>query len=70
MDKKFEDIIKRGYVLYSDFGAVGDGISEDYESLYNAHVFANEHGLDVRADNGKTYYRRGNHKILQGHLPR
>jgi len=50
------DLINRGYVKYSDFGAVGDGKSEDFSALYDAHVFANEHGLDVFADEGAAYY--------------
>ena len=51
-----ESITVRGYVKYSDFGAVGDGIQNDHDAIYNAHVFANEHGLDVYADEGATYY--------------
>ncbi len=56
MENNFKDLIKRGFVKYSDFGAFGDGVSEDFVALYNAHVFANEHGLDVFADAGATYY--------------
>lgn len=56
MDKGLSDIVERGFVRYSDFGAVGDGISNDHTALYKTHVFANEHGLEVLADDGKTYY--------------
>ena len=56
MENKFKAMIERGYVKYSDFNAVGDGIHDDSEALYEAHVFANENGLDVFADEGKTYY--------------
>lgn len=56
MNNKLQELIKRGYVKYSDFGAVGDGVTNDHTAIYNAHVFANEHGLDVFADEGATYY--------------
>jgi hypothetical protein len=50
------ELIKRGYVKYSDFGAKGDGVSDDYNALFAAHEFANAHGLDVFADEGAVYY--------------
>jgi len=51
------DAIKeRGYVLYSDFGAVGDGVAEDHDAIIRAHEYANEFGLPVKADEGATYY--------------
>ena len=56
MENNFEFMIERGYVKYSDFGAVGDGVNNDHAAIYNAHVFANEHGLDVFADEGAVYY--------------
>ena len=43
-------------VLYDDFGAVGDGVTNDYAAIYNAHVYANEHNLPVAATAGKVYY--------------
>ena len=43
-------------VYYSDFGAVGDGVTNDFEALYNAHIYANENKLPVFGENGKTYY--------------
>ena len=47
---------KEAYVLYSDFGAVGDGVAEDHEAIRDAHRYANEWGIDVWADEGATYY--------------
>ncbi len=44
------------YVLYSKFGAVGDGVTDDFDAIFAAHEYANEHKLPVRADAGKTYY--------------
>lgn len=43
-------------VYYSDFGAVGDGKANDFEALYAAHEYANEHHLPVFGDPDKTYY--------------
>jgi len=43
-------------VYYEDFGAKGDGKTNDYVAIYNAHVKANEGGQTVYATEGKTYY--------------
>ena len=48
----------RDYVTYEDFGAVGDGKTEDFEAIYKAHEYANAHGLAVKGTPGKTYYIR------------
>lgn len=46
----------QSYVRYSDFGAVGDGVTDDFEALVKAHAHANEQDLPVVADNEATYY--------------
>ena len=43
-------------VFYSDYGAVGDGKTDDFEAIIKAHTVANEAGLKVCADFGATYY--------------
>ena len=43
-------------VLYSEHGAVGDGVADDFEAIVKAHAAANEAGLPVKADAGATYY--------------
>ena len=48
-----------GFVLYSDFGAMGDGKTDDIITIAATHAFANQHGLLVRADEGATYYISG-----------
>ncbi|QTN32199.1 hypothetical protein HZ994_07590 [Akkermansiaceae bacterium] len=48
-----------GPVRYRDFGAKGDGKSDDFEALAKAHDFANSKGLPVEADKGATYYIGG-----------
>jgi hypothetical protein len=52
--------IMQDYVTYGDFGAVGNGKMCDFEAIYNAHNFANQHNLPVRAyhqgDSAPTFY--------------
>ena len=54
-----QQLIERGWVRYGDFGAKGDGKTDDVRALAAAHAFANEHGLPVKADDGATYYIAG-----------
>ncbi len=51
-------------VRYADFGAKGDGQSDDTEAICNAHAYANEHGRAVRADATATYYLGGQDKPI------
>lgn len=46
-------------VRYGDFGARGDGKTDDSEAIAKAHESANQRGLPVRADDGATYYIGG-----------
>jgi len=60
-----KDLIKfkaNGMVLYSDFGAVGDGKTDDIDAIAATHAFANQQGLPVKADNGATYYISGKNR--------
>ena len=60
-----KDLIKikaNGIVLYSDFGAVGDGKTDDIDAIAATHAFANQQGLPVKADNGATYYISGKNR--------
>ena len=43
-------------VCYEDFGAVGDGKTDDFDAMARAHAYANENKLDVKLADGKTYY--------------
>ncbi len=54
--KEYDSDINITMVKYSDFGAVGDGKTDDYEAIKKTHEFANEGGQTVYGDNGKTYY--------------
>lgn len=49
----------RTYVGYEDFGAVGDGKTDDMPAIVAAHDYANEHGLPVRARDDATYFIGG-----------
>lgn len=49
-------------VRYRDFGARGDGETDDIDAIIKAHEFANQHGLPVRADKGAIYYIGGKDK--------
>ena len=46
----------KNYVTYEEFGAVGDGVTEDFAAIKKAHDYANEVGLPVRARDDATYY--------------
>lgn len=48
-----------GQVRYSNFGAKGDGKTDDIDAIVATHAFANVHGLPVKADEGAAYYISG-----------
>jgi len=48
-----------GFVRYSDFGASGDGKTDDIDAIVAAHAYANDNDLTVKADAGATYYIGG-----------
>lgn len=56
--KSFKHSLKVRFVYYNDFGAVGDGVTEDFPAIVEAHRYANQYGFTVCAgDNtGNTKY--------------
>ncbi|MGI6082444.1 MAG: hypothetical protein ACOYEP_06215 [Limnochordia bacterium] len=44
------------WVSYEDFGAVGDGVTDDLPAICRAHEYANKHGLSVRSRPDATYH--------------
>ncbi|MBR0459495.1 MAG: hypothetical protein IJJ26_09685 [Victivallales bacterium] len=43
-------------VRYEDFGAKGDGKTDDHKAIIAAHDYANVHHLPVKADDNAVYY--------------
>ena len=57
-----EDVLElhaRGFVQYGDFGASGDGKTDDIDAIAAAHAFANQQDLPVKADEEATYHIGG-----------
>ena len=54
-----QQFIKRGWVQYSEFGAKGDGKTDDIDFIAGTHAAANQYGLSVKANEGATYYISG-----------
>ncbi len=48
-----------GFVRYSDFGAKGDGKTDDMNAIAATHAFANANALPVKADDNASYYISG-----------
>ena len=46
-------------VTYEDFGAKGDGKTDDINAIAATHAFANQQSLPVKANDGATYYIGG-----------
>ena len=52
-DEVFEYAIN--VVRYTEFGAVGDGKTDDFNAILATHQYANAHGIKVVEDEGLTY---------------
>ena len=50
------DAMENNIVNYKDFGAVGDGVTNDFAAIKKTHEYANEMGYKVEADPDATYY--------------
>ncbi len=43
-------------IFYREFGAIGDGKADDFDTIKATHSYANEYGHTVIADSGAKYY--------------
>ena len=43
-------------VTYEAFGALGDGKTDDLPAIFEAHAFANTHGLPLKSRPDATYH--------------
>ncbi|MES2374062.1 MAG: hypothetical protein V4557_15885 [Bacteroidota bacterium] len=59
--RKFQD---RKWVYYSDFGARGDGKTDDIDAIAATHAVANQYGLSVKADKDVSYYISGKERTV------
>lgn len=48
--------MEKKFVTYAEFGAKGDGKTDDMAAIAAAHAYANEHNLPVVAEDDATYY--------------
>lgn len=53
------------YVTYEDFGAAGDGKTDDFDAIIKTHEYANANGLNVFANETATYYIGGADKTAR-----
>jgi hypothetical protein len=53
---KYSEFKEASVAYYEDFGAVGDGKTDDFKALLETHKYANECGQTVKGTEGATYY--------------
>ena len=51
--------MEKSYLTYEDFGALGNGINDDFDAIIAAHEEANRLGLPIKARSGAVYYIGG-----------
>ena len=54
--------MEKKYLHYEDFGAKGDGVTDDFEAIIATHEEANRTGMPVKAKVGASYYIGGSKK--------
>lgn len=51
--------MEKKYLCYEDFGAIGDGITDDFDAIIACHEEANRSGIPVKTLDGARYYIGG-----------
>ncbi len=49
-------VLNKGFISYEDFGAVGDGVTDDLHAICQAHAHANAGGISVKTKPDATYH--------------
>jgi hypothetical protein len=65
--KDIDRFKKNGFVRYSDFGAKGDGKTDDIDAIAATHAFANKYSFPAKADDGFTYFISGKNRTATVH---
>jgi hypothetical protein len=60
--KDIEKFKMNGFVNYEDFGAIGDGKTDDIYAIAATHAFANQNGLSVKVKENAKYYIGGKNR--------
>lgn len=60
-ESRFEDVDVRN-IYYEDFGAKGDGVTDDLPTIKKCHDYANKYGHTVNATPGAIYYIGNNNQ--------
>ena len=62
-DDRIDGKASRIFITYEDFGAVGDGVTDDGNAIKTAHAYANENNLSVKCMNRKRYLIKNTNDI-------
>ncbi len=56
------------YLTYEEFGAVGDGVADDFAAIDRTHREANKYGQSVKANDEATYYMKDSSREVDGEV--
>ena len=62
--KDLDKFKSRGSLDYGDFGAKGNGKTDDIDAIAATHAVANQYGIPVKADDDATYYIGGKERTV------
>lgn len=64
IDTQLDNKAYKSFVTYEDFGAIGDGVNDDGESIKLAHNYANNNNYNVLCSYGKKYLIKNTKNII------